>query len=202
MMKYPSLSETCGVPIERTCPHCRRTFNTEHALIDHFSRVGTTFDDCNQHVSDRAKENGEKAMKVALKSDLLHVGMFVEDTYDRHTYRLYRRCSMPDGLSGWECNLAIKPIDSGRILGELYYFDEAFLIETFRLVKDVPVGSQEKSQAERIDELSNQCGHLDHENKQHLANLATMADALADVLAWLGPTKVREFEKWRAKTRK
>ncbi len=193
---------------EHVCEHCRRVFNTDRALEDHTRRIGTNMSDCNVSASPHARENAEKANAVARKEGLLHVGMLVaiDEAYgEGHTFRLAKRVpslNFGEDHVGWECVLISKPVDSPRTLEDSYYFEERFIVDHGRVLRSNPAAPVEQSKVQRLDALADECGRLRHAIAEKDALLKQTADALADVMAFLGPTRTREFEKWRAKTRK
>lgn len=183
------------------CPHCRRVFNTANAVADHLSRVGTSFDDCNQHVSPSAKENGEKVARV-LESGALVVGAHIESE-SGCVFRLEERVLGSGGKAFWNARLVSKPPHHGAMVGRIYTKDETFVLKNSRIVAE-PNFTLPKTtfETKRDVDLADECGKLRHEKKQLQALLQTTSEALQDVMAFLGPTRVREFERWREKTRK
>lgn len=153
--------------------------------------------------SSQAKGNTERALAVAGGPAVppggpLTIGQ--QRRVDGHVWQLCEQLSIVDG-DFWRCRLVSKSEKSPNILGE-HQVLTGLLLERGEDVSHQSFEEDQRASSRRELDLRDECGNLATQLRETRVTLAISADALADIMAWLGPSKVREFEKWRTKTRK
>lgn len=108
--------------------------------------------------------------------------------------------SSTDGFV-WKCRLLSKTKASPYVLGEYMAFFSQYILQGENISNQPSKDDQRASTRSEL-ELRDECGNLATQLRESRVTMQIAVDAMADVMAWLGPTKVREFEKWRTKTRK
>lgn len=158
-------------------------------------------------VSAYAHGNTERALAVAGKPAYPPPGGTVvvgqQFRVEEHVWQVCEKVIFEGATDGfvWRCRLVSKTAKSPHVLGENVNFFTHYLLAG----KNVSAQSFEEDQrasSRRELELRDECGRLATQLHETRQTMAITADALSDVMAWLGPTKVRDFEKWRARTRK
>lgn len=156
------------------------------------------------NASPNAQGNTERALAAcggpaSTSEGTLIVGQ--QRRVDGHVWQLCERLMYSGCINFFRCRLVSKSAKSPYVLGENQTLSGTFLLRG----EDVSHQSFEEDQrasSRRELELRDECGRLATQLRETRQTMAIASDALSDVMAWLGPTKVRDFEKWRAKTRK
>lgn len=180
--------------------------------------------------SPHAQGNTERALAVAGgPAPQRTLGQVVRDVHEEIAKRLTEDPSSPLGMppevlvvgqrwrideQEWQlcenkCTSRQRTASSGSadsspspyVLGEYMAFFSQYILQGENISNQPSKDDQRASTRSEL-ELRDECGNLATQLRESRVTMQIAVDAMADVMAWLGPTKVREFEKWRTKTRK